>query len=321
MSFINFRTAILCCVFCLGVCSLSVNAQEITVDLSFTGDTTGNNLRDIDGDETLFMATPNADGITTSNELIEPIVANVPEAGPEAGLQLTIVNATATTGVDGFGGENRSELNVGGLGLALAGTPQRVDPAINATAFDGADLLQSGIRLDATHDELLTLAFNQDVIVSAIVIHNLDPGETFQFGSATNITDLSDMSLPDLTLGTITVEGTPGPFALNTFTFETPLEIPAEEEIVVGQTGFDTDVLPLAANNAGVGIERIILTLDEGTTLLGDVNMDGVVDFLDISPFITVLATGGFQEEADIDGNGSVDFLDISGFILILSST
>jgi len=303
MSFINFRTAILCCVFCLGVCSLSVNAQEITVDLSFTGDTTGNNLRNFDGDETLFMATPNADGITTSNELIEPIVANVPEAGPEAGLQLTIVNATATTGVDGFGGENRSELNVGGLGLALAGTPQRVDPAINATAFDGADLLQSGIRLDATHDELLTLAFNQDVIVSAIVIHNLDPGETFQFGSATNITDLSDLSLPDLTLGTITVEGTPGPFTLNTFTFETPLEIPAEEEIVVGQTGFDTDVL------------------DEGTTLLGDVNLDGVVDFLDISPFITVLATGGFQEEADIDGNGAVDFLDISGFILILSST
>ena len=320
MSFINFRTAILCCVFCLGVCSLSVNAQEITVDLSFTGDTTGNNLRDFDGDETLFMATPNADGITTSNELIEPIVANVPEAGPEAGLQLTIVNATATSGVDGFGGDNRAELNVGGLGLAIFGPPQRVDPAIPATDVNG-DLLASGVRLDATHDEFLTFAFNQDVIVSAIVIHNLDPGETFQFGSATNITDLSDMSLPDLTLGTITVEGTPGPFALNTFTFETPLEIPAEEEIVVGQTGFDTDVLPLAANNTGVGIERIILTLDEGTTLLGDVNLDGVVDFLDISPFITVLATGGFQEEADIDGNGSVDFLDISGFILILSST
>ena len=53
--------------------------------------------------------------------------------------------------------------------------------------------------------------------------------------------------------------------------------------------------------------------------LLGDVSGDGVVDFLDISPFITVLATGVFQEEADIDGNGVVDFLDISPFIAILS--
>ena len=53
--------------------------------------------------------------------------------------------------------------------------------------------------------------------------------------------------------------------------------------------------------------------------LLGDVNTDGVVDFLDISPFIVVLSGGGFQDEADIDQNGVVDFLDISPFIQILS--
>ena len=53
--------------------------------------------------------------------------------------------------------------------------------------------------------------------------------------------------------------------------------------------------------------------------LLGDVNTDGVVDFLDISPFIVVLSGGGFQAEADIDQNGVVDFLDISPFIQILS--
>ena len=58
-----------------------------------------------------------------------------------------------------------------------------------------------------------------------------------------------------------------------------------------------------------------------GGGLLGDVNMDGVVDFLDISPFITILATNGFQLEADIDLNGTVDFLDIGPFVLLLSST
>ena len=54
--------------------------------------------------------------------------------------------------------------------------------------------------------------------------------------------------------------------------------------------------------------------------LLGDVNLDGVVNFLDIAPFIAVLATAGFQAEADCDENGVVDFLDIAPFIDILST-
>ena len=54
--------------------------------------------------------------------------------------------------------------------------------------------------------------------------------------------------------------------------------------------------------------------------LLGDVNVDGVVNFLDISPFIAILSVGGFQEEADIDQNTTVDFRDISPFIELLSS-
>jgi hypothetical protein len=54
--------------------------------------------------------------------------------------------------------------------------------------------------------------------------------------------------------------------------------------------------------------------------LLGDVNQDGVVNFLDISPFISVLSNSTFADEADINGDGNVDFLDISPFIALLSS-
>ena len=53
--------------------------------------------------------------------------------------------------------------------------------------------------------------------------------------------------------------------------------------------------------------------------LLGDVNLDGEVDFLDISPFIRVLLSGDFLEEADLNQDGEVNFLDISPFISILS--
>ena len=56
------------------------------------------------------------------------------------------------------------------------------------------------------------------------------------------------------------------------------------------------------------------------SVLLGDVNLDGGVNFLDISPFIAILTTGDFQDEADLDQNGSVNFLDISPFIAALSS-
>ena len=54
--------------------------------------------------------------------------------------------------------------------------------------------------------------------------------------------------------------------------------------------------------------------------LLGDCNLDGVVSFLDIQPFIDALTSGSFLDHADINGDGTVSFLDISGFIALLSS-
>ena len=53
--------------------------------------------------------------------------------------------------------------------------------------------------------------------------------------------------------------------------------------------------------------------------LLGDVNLDSVVDFFDIGPFVAILSANGFQVEADINGDGDVDFFDIQPFINILS--
>ena len=54
-------------------------------------------------------------------------------------------------------------------------------------------------------------------------------------------------------------------------------------------------------------------------TVLGDCNLDGVVDFFDIEPFISILSNRGFLAEADVDEDGDVDFLDIIPFVAILS--
>ena len=312
MSFLNFRTTILCCAYWIFAYSVSINAQEITIDLTLAGGT-GGNLNAFDGNVNLFTGTLNDDGISTSNVLTNPITVGVPEAGSSA-LELTIVNATATTGFDDFFGENRVFFNVSGVGLGLNGPEQRADPSIPAGTFPSSSVLSSPFHLDATHDQFLTLSFNQDVTVSAVVLTNLDPDETFQFGSATKITDLSDLTVPDLTLGTISEELSG---LITTFTFETPLVIPADEEILVGQTGFDP--AELNAANVGVGFRHIILTVGGASPLIGDVNMDGEIDFLDIPPFIARVISGVFLAEADANGDGDIDFLDIPGFIDLIT--
>ena len=58
---------------------------------------------------------------------------------------------------------------------------------------------------------------------------------------------------------------------------------------------------------------------DPSSALLGDVNLSGTVDFLDISPFISVLTSPEYQIEADINLDGYVNFLDITPFITVLA--
>ena len=53
--------------------------------------------------------------------------------------------------------------------------------------------------------------------------------------------------------------------------------------------------------------------------LIGDVNGDGVVNLLDVAPFVEALADGTFVPEADINQDGTVDLLDVAPFVQILA--
>ncbi len=63
---------------------------------------------------------------------------------------------------------------------------------------------------------------------------------------------------------------------------------------------------------------QLILELE--TILLGDANLDGMVNFQDIAPFISLLGSGDFLAQADVNEDGGVDFLDISPFIGLLTN-
>ena len=54
--------------------------------------------------------------------------------------------------------------------------------------------------------------------------------------------------------------------------------------------------------------------------LVGDVNEDGVVNFMDIPPFIDILISGEFLPRADFNQDGAVNFLDIAPLVAILSA-
>ena len=54
-------------------------------------------------------------------------------------------------------------------------------------------------------------------------------------------------------------------------------------------------------------------------SLLGDVNLDGLVNLLDVAPFVELVSSGEFQFEADINGDGVVNLLDVAPLVELLS--
>lgn len=56
-----------------------------------------------------------------------------------------------------------------------------------------------------------------------------------------------------------------------------------------------------------------------GDEIMGDVNCDGAVDLLDITPFVELLAGGNFSSKADFNLDGTVSLLDVGPFVNALS--
>ena len=52
--------------------------------------------------------------------------------------------------------------------------------------------------------------------------------------------------------------------------------------------------------------------------LLGDVNLDGMVDLLDVAVFVQILTDDSFLKEADINEDCVVDLLDVAPFVQLL---
>ena len=87
-----------------------------------------------------------------------------------------------------------------------------------------------------------------------------------------------------------------------------------------GETFAQTNPPDAVVGQAQVNAIQLRRVEEVDGVLLGDANCDTEVNFLDITPFIELLSSGGFKAEADINMDGEVTFLDIAPFIQFLAT-
>ena len=208
-----------------------------------------------------------------------------------------MVNISGGTVDDSFSASIGSEVNISGGSVGAFSSTGGLGSVFNISggsvgdfflAFPDSVLNISGGTigtLEAAESSRVNL-FGSDFILDGVPLD-----DSLAINNAFTIVDR------DVTLSGLLEDGSAFSFDLNS--------------VPVGDFFSDNDLFHSDAT--------LTVTLVASNGLLGDVNLDGVVDFADIPGFIEVLISSGFQVQADIDRNGVVDFLDIPSFIRLLS--
>lgn len=256
--------------------------------------------------------------------VIEDITFNLRRNGGGAATQYMVV-----TSIDGFSFPDRWGL----LTLDSANTTTQTFTATNtgsAAVTDEVEVRITGVG--AGGDAGNTHFYAASVDASFISDPNgiaFDPtgimelgGDYTQLASATMKMDLEGSQPGEYdqlqVAGGVTLDGTLNVSMIDGFVPATGQTFDIITADSVSGT-FSNVVVP-----DGSGLEVVYtstaVTLQVNFGLLGDVNLDGVVSFLDINPFVASLTTASYQFEADCNQDGFINFLDIAPFINILSS-
>ena len=172
---------------------------------------------------------------------------------------------------------------------------ESTDTLVFTASFDGgaAETLITSSFIDTPDDETFTYTLDDGSLAIPFNASDDDP------------TNIKDPFVVD------------GQTVINEFqTFSFPINGSGSQMTLTLSYNTNGGPEPMAIDNVSV------TSGDVGSPFVpGDATCDGVVDFLDIAPFIALLTTGGFKAQADIDGSEVVDFLDIAPFIAILNGT
>ena len=189
----------------------------------------------------------------------------------------------------------QTDLNLS-FDIAAMGDFESTDTLTFTASFDGgaAETLITSTFIDTPDDETFTYTLDDGSLAIPFNADDVDP------------TNIKDPFVVD------------GQLVINEFqTFSFPI------------TGTGSQLtLTLNYNTNGgpepIAIDNVSVTSGGGggpSVLIGDVNLDNTVSFLDIVPFVALLTTNMFQAEADINGDNMVTFLDIGPFVDILTGS
>ena len=235
-------------------------------------------------------------------------------------------------------GTGAREIVVGGLldiDMATFGAGSTVNSPFGATtvSFDASDVNTSTVSVDLQNESGLVIGTFTSNNLRLLALRSSPNGNPY---SASFIFDdplftSNDAGTSGIVGTSLTITVTDNEFT-GTANATTGLS-PDEFLTNVSNGSFiidQADVEILFRSGDSLFVERIGIlqsdpnqqfALETTTTLLGDANLDGMVNFLDISPFIAILSAGPFLEEADVNEDDIVDFLDISPFIGLLSGS
>ena len=230
---------------------------------------------------------------------------------------------------DGTGDIKLNTENTVGDGIFIVGWFLDVTPAVAPLADEGFT-----IAFDYEFSDLNTSRFftpqdaNQNIIFSRIgdtdgngtwdvlETDGLGNGVFIDTGVMIALSGRMEIAINDLALD-ISIDGAP---------IYSGGIVGANGDVTPGETL--TSVASQTTNDAGgIGsvecIDNISLNMEPCGTggcgfMIGDVNMDGIIDLLDVAPFVGAI-TSGFVCEADINEDGVVDLLDVGPFVEILT--
>jgi 6-phosphogluconolactonase (cycloisomerase 2 family) len=278
------------------------DAQTITeVDSEFTGDfntsiaVTGNGglvfANNTFGTSSIFAIAADVDGNLSaiSNEIVEPLFAVAISASPDGEFLY------GAGGISGTGNEILVfEIEPDGMLNALAGTqsPGQSPKVIDLT--DDGTILVAGHGTDST-----VQSFLRDKKTGLLI----PTGFSYDVGSQGNLGDLVVMGDQML----VTDESTSDDGLRGLLSFR------------INADGSFTQLGPLVDTGGGRP-EYIAAWPGLSQVLLGDVNLDGIVNLLDVEVFVERITTGEFQAEADCNLDGMVSLLDVDPFVAILAN-
>lgn len=90
-------------------------------------------------------------------------------------------------------------------------------------------------------------------------------------------------------------------------------------EAPIGLPNLVTGAQMRGVNIPEMFIDFMTITPAEPKFLKGDVNGDGLVNLLDVAPFVDAIQSGNFVLEADVNCDGIVNLLDVAPFVDLLA--